>query len=139
MWNSLGTPEHTSSTTAQWRCVCLLMHSNFDILTNVCCLGGAFTDGWCFQIFRKLDGLAGDIERSQPPVDLWRKFVYCTSLSGSVLGSVDHMKQEGQFSSSHVECLMSCTSPCMSSDKYFWQILTRSLVLFPLHISRSTS
>uniref|UniRef100_A0A0D9X1X9 FAD-binding domain-containing protein n=1 Tax=Leersia perrieri TaxID=77586 RepID=A0A0D9X1X9_9ORYZ len=49
------------------------------------------------QIFRKLDGLAGDIERSQPPVDLWRKFVYCTSLSGSILGSMDHMKQEGRI------------------------------------------
>uniref|UniRef100_A0A453G446 FAD-binding domain-containing protein n=1 Tax=Aegilops tauschii subsp. strangulata TaxID=200361 RepID=A0A453G446_AEGTS len=46
------------------------------------------------QIFRKFDGLAGDIERAQPPVDLWRKFIYCTSLSGSILGSVDHMKQE---------------------------------------------
>jgi len=58
-----------------------------------------------------LDGLAGDIERSQPPVDLWRKFVYCTSLSGSVLGSVDHMKPEGQFSSSDVEqCL---APPCI--------------------------
>jgi hypothetical protein len=60
------------------------------------------THSW-LQIFRKLDGLAGDIERSQPPVDLWRKFVYCTSLSGSILGSVDHMKQEGQFSSFHVQ------------------------------------
>uniref|UniRef100_A0A0E0CBQ0 FAD-binding domain-containing protein n=1 Tax=Oryza meridionalis TaxID=40149 RepID=A0A0E0CBQ0_9ORYZ len=53
-------------------------------------------EGCYEQIFRKLDGLAGDIERSQPPVDLWRKFVYCTSLSGSILGSVDHMKQEGR-------------------------------------------
>uniref|UniRef100_A0A0D3EXH1 FAD-binding domain-containing protein n=1 Tax=Oryza barthii TaxID=65489 RepID=A0A0D3EXH1_9ORYZ len=54
-----------------------------------------FINNRTMEIFRKLDGLAGDIERSQPPVDLWRKFVYCTSLSGSILGSVDHMKQEG--------------------------------------------
>ncbi|CAL4946099.1 unnamed protein product [Urochloa decumbens] len=53
-----------------------------------------FINNRTMEIFRKVDGLAGDIERSQPPVDLWRKFVYCTSLSGSVLGSVDHMKQE---------------------------------------------
>ena len=46
-------------------------------------------------MFRKLDGLAEEIQRSQPPVELWRKFVYCTSLSGSILGSVDHMKPEG--------------------------------------------
>ncbi|KAF0919747.1 hypothetical protein E2562_031083 [Oryza meyeriana var. granulata] len=53
-----------------------------------------FINNRTMEIFRKLDGLAGDIEKSQPPVDLWRKFVYCTSLSGSILGSVDHMKQE---------------------------------------------
>ena len=79
-------------------------------------LGGGFTGGWHFQIFRKLDGLAGDIERSQPPVDLWRKFVYCTSLSGSVLGSVDHMKPEGQSSSSDVEqCLAPLCICCLTT------------------------
>ncbi|CAH2034018.1 unnamed protein product [Thlaspi arvense] len=46
------------------------------------------------EIFRKLDGLAEEIERSQPPVDLWRKFIYCTSLSGSTLGTVDHMQPQ---------------------------------------------
>ncbi|XP_078434282.1 FAD/NAD(P)-binding oxidoreductase family protein isoform X2 [Wolffia australiana] len=47
-----------------------------------------------FQLFRKLDGLAEDIERLQPPLDHWRKFIYCTSLSGTVLGSVDHIKPQ---------------------------------------------
>lgn len=42
-----------------------------------------------------MDGLAEEIERLQPPVDLWRKFIYCTSLSGSILGSVDHMQPQG--------------------------------------------
>ena len=46
-------------------------------------------------MFRKIDGLAEEIQRSQPPVDLWRKFIYCTSLSGSILGSVDHMQPQG--------------------------------------------
>lgn len=46
------------------------------------------------EVFRKLDGLAEEIQRSQPPVDLWRKFVYCTSLTGPVLGSVDHMQPQ---------------------------------------------
>lgn len=46
-------------------------------------------------MFRKLDGLAQEIQRYQPPVKLWRKFIYCTSLSGSILGSVDHMKRQG--------------------------------------------
>ncbi|WOL03681.1 hypothetical protein Cni_G12401 [Canna indica] len=45
-------------------------------------------------LFRKLDGLAEEIQSLQPPVDLWRRFIYCTSLSGPVLGSVDHMKPQ---------------------------------------------
>ncbi|KAI3933491.1 hypothetical protein MKX01_022070 [Papaver californicum] len=35
-----------------------------------------------------------EIERLQPPVALWRKFIYCTSLYGSILGSVDHMQPQ---------------------------------------------
>ncbi|GMJ13273.1 EMBRYO DEFECTIVE 260, EMBRYO DEFECTIVE 2421 [Hibiscus trionum] len=50
-----------------------------------------FINNRTMEVFRKLDGLAEEIQRSQPPVDLWRKFIYCTSLTGSVLGSVDHM------------------------------------------------
>lgn len=53
-----------------------------------------FINNRSMEIFRKLDGLAGEIERSQPPVDLWRKFIYCTSLSGSTLGTVDHMQPQ---------------------------------------------
>ncbi|KAJ4798841.1 3-(3-hydroxy-phenyl)propionate/3-hydroxycinnamic acid hydroxylase [Rhynchospora pubera] len=53
-----------------------------------------FINNRSMEIFRKLDGLAEEIESSQPPVDLWRKFIYCTSLSGSILGSVDHMQPE---------------------------------------------
>ncbi|KAL8543860.1 hypothetical protein ACS0TY_004423 [Phlomoides rotata] len=47
-----------------------------------------------WQIFCKLNGLADEILRYQPPVDLWRKFIYCTSLTGPVLGSVDHMQPQ---------------------------------------------
>ncbi|KAL0700050.1 hypothetical protein Bca4012_056172 [Brassica carinata] len=53
-----------------------------------------FINNRSMEIFRKLDGLAGEIEQSQPPVDLWRKFIYCTSLSGSTLGTVDHMQPQ---------------------------------------------
>lgn len=49
----------------------------------------------CLQIFRKLDGLAEDILELQPPVGLWRKFIYCTSLSGPIIGLVDHMQPQG--------------------------------------------
>ena len=47
-------------------------------------------------MFRKLDGLAEEIQRFQPPVELWRKFIYCTSLTGSTIGSVDHMQTQGK-------------------------------------------
>ncbi|GAB2280594.1 hypothetical protein Dimus_015224 [Dionaea muscipula] len=53
-----------------------------------------FINNRTMEVFRKLDGLAEEIQMSQPPVDLWRKFVYCTSVSGSILGSVDHIQPE---------------------------------------------
>ncbi|CAO2829426.1 unnamed protein product [Amaranthus hypochondriacus] len=53
-----------------------------------------FINNRTMEVFRKLDGLAEEIQKFQPPVDLWRKFIYCTSLSGSVLGSVDHMQPQ---------------------------------------------
>ncbi|KAL6998235.1 hypothetical protein U1Q18_008361 [Sarracenia purpurea var. burkii] len=53
-----------------------------------------FINNRSMEVFRKLDGLAEEIQRSQPPVDFWRKFIYCTSLSGSILGSVDHMQPQ---------------------------------------------
>ncbi|KAF5796408.1 putative FAD-binding domain, FAD/NAD(P)-binding domain superfamily [Helianthus annuus] len=53
-----------------------------------------FINNRSMEIFRKLDGLAEEIQRSQPPVELWRKFIYCTSLTGSVIGSVDHMQSQ---------------------------------------------
>ncbi|XP_059657738.1 uncharacterized protein LOC132304189 isoform X1 [Cornus florida] len=53
-----------------------------------------FINNRSMEVFRKLDGLAEEIQKSQPPVDLWRKFIYCTSLSGSILGSVDHMQPQ---------------------------------------------
>ncbi|KAM1170993.1 hypothetical protein ACFX15_020839 [Malus domestica] len=45
-----------------------------------------FINNRSMEVFRKLDGLAEEIQRSQPPVELWRKFLYCTSLCGSILG-----------------------------------------------------
>ncbi|KAK6242243.1 hypothetical protein SCA6_007632 [Theobroma cacao] len=50
-----------------------------------------FINNRTMEVFRKLDGLAEEIQRAQPPVDFWRKFIYCTSLTGPMLGSVDHM------------------------------------------------
>ncbi|KAG9446658.1 hypothetical protein H6P81_012786 [Aristolochia fimbriata] len=53
-----------------------------------------FINNRSMEIFCKVDGLAEEIQRLQPPVDLWRKFVYCTSLTGPILGSVDHMQPQ---------------------------------------------
>lgn len=53
-----------------------------------------FINNRSMEVFRKLDGLAEEIQRSQPPVDLWKKFIYCNSLTGSILGSVDHMQPQ---------------------------------------------
>ncbi|GLT86616.1 hypothetical protein SLE2022_047460 [Rubroshorea leprosula] len=53
-----------------------------------------FINNRSMEVFRKLGGLAEEIQRSQPSVDLWRKFIYCTSLTGPILGSVDHMQPQ---------------------------------------------
>ncbi|GAV85453.1 FAD_binding_3 domain-containing protein [Cephalotus follicularis] len=53
-----------------------------------------FINNRSMEVFRKVDGLAEEIQKSQPPVELWRKFIYCTSLTGSILGSVDHMQPQ---------------------------------------------
>ncbi|KAK1365657.1 2,4-dichlorophenol 6-monooxygenase [Heracleum sosnowskyi] len=53
-----------------------------------------FINNRSMEVFRKLDGLADQIQKFQPPVELWRKFVYCTSLTGPVIGSVDHMQPQ---------------------------------------------
>ncbi|XP_042488396.1 putative polyketide hydroxylase isoform X2 [Macadamia integrifolia] len=53
-----------------------------------------FINNRSMEVFRKLNGLAKEIQKLQPPVDLWRKFMYCTSLSGYILGSVDHMQPQ---------------------------------------------
>ncbi|KAL2510328.1 FAD/NAD(P)-binding oxidoreductase family protein [Forsythia ovata] len=53
-----------------------------------------FINNRSMEVFRKLNGLADEIMRSQPPVEFWRKFIYCTSLTGPILGSVDHMQPQ---------------------------------------------
>lgn len=56
-----------------------------------------FINNRSMEVFRKLDGLADEVLSSQPPVDLWRKFIYCTSLTGQILGAVDHMQPQGRL------------------------------------------
>ncbi|KAH7445144.1 hypothetical protein KP509_02G109200 [Ceratopteris richardii] len=50
-----------------------------------------FINNRTMEIFRKIGSLSTDIERLQPPIDQWRKFIYCTSLTGLLLGEVDHL------------------------------------------------
>lgn len=44
------------------------------------------------EVFRGMGGLAGAVKDRSPPLALWRKFVYCESLTGPILGSVDHFE-----------------------------------------------
>ena len=55
------------------------------------------------QVFRPLDGLAAEVAARSPPLDQWRKFVYCESLTGRVYGEVDHFKV-GQHCCSGAAC-----------------------------------
>ncbi|KAK9675449.1 hypothetical protein RND81_11G007900 [Saponaria officinalis] len=71
------------------RCAVLEKNTNFSKHPQA-----HFINNRSMEVFRKLDGLADEIQQLQPPVNLWRKFIYCTSLYGSVLGSVDHMQPQ---------------------------------------------
>ena len=43
------------------------------------------------EVFRSMGGgLAAEVARQSPPLDQWRSFVYCESVTGNILGSVDH-------------------------------------------------
>ncbi|RWR96901.1 2,4-dichlorophenol 6-monooxygenase isoform X1 [Cinnamomum micranthum f. kanehirae] len=53
-----------------------------------------FINNRTVEVFRKMGGLVEEICKLQPPVDLWRKFIYCSSLSGYIFGSVDHMQPQ---------------------------------------------
>lgn len=53
------------------------------------------------EVFRQMpDGrgghltasLAERVREASPPLDHWRKFVYCRSMTGEILGEVDHFK-----------------------------------------------
>ncbi|GFY99991.1 FAD/NAD(P)-binding oxidoreductase family protein [Actinidia rufa] len=81
-----------------------------------------------FQVFRKLDGLAEEIQKSQPPVDSWRKFIYCTSLSGSILGSVDH------FQPQDFEQIVSPVSVAHFSQYKLTRLLVKKLENLNFHI-----
>jgi len=45
------------------------------------------------EVLRHLGGgLAAAVVRQGPPLDQWRRFVYCESMTGGVLGEVDHFQ-----------------------------------------------
>lgn len=44
------------------------------------------------EIFRPLSGLAEAVSSRGPPLAHWRKFVYCESMTGAILGEVDHFQ-----------------------------------------------
>ncbi|KAM7276397.1 hypothetical protein ACFE04_018263 [Oxalis oulophora] len=51
-----------------------------------------FINNRSMEVLRKIEGLVEEIERLQSPKDLWRRYTYCTSLTDTILGSVDHMR-----------------------------------------------
>jgi hypothetical protein len=44
------------------------------------------------QVLRPLQHLSRDVAQQSPPLDEWRSFIYCTSMTGRILGEVDHFK-----------------------------------------------
>lgn len=48
----------------------------------------------CMEVFRSLGDpdIASQVVAHMPPLEQWRRFVYCTGMTGEVLGMVDHFK-----------------------------------------------
>lgn len=42
------------------------------------------------QVLRHIGGLNAQVSSASPPLGQWRRFVYCESMTGEVLGEVDH-------------------------------------------------
>ncbi|KAM7277171.1 hypothetical protein ACFE04_019037 [Oxalis oulophora] len=53
-----------------------------------------FINNRSMEVLRKIEGLVEDIESLQSSKDLWRRYIHCTSLTGTILGSVDHIRPE---------------------------------------------
>ncbi|GAB4829326.1 hypothetical protein Ancab_040631 [Ancistrocladus abbreviatus] len=87
-----------------------------------------FINNRSMEVFHKLDGLEEEIQKSQPSVDLWRKFIYCTTLSGSVLGSVDHIQPED------LEQVVSPVSVAHFSQYKLTRLLLKKLESLGFHI-----
>ncbi|GAX80176.1 hypothetical protein CEUSTIGMA_g7614.t1 [Chlamydomonas eustigma] len=55
-----------------------------------------FINNRTMEIFRSLDGLAEEVKTLSPHLNEWRSFIYCRSLSGHILGQVDHFPGQVQ-------------------------------------------
>lgn len=51
-----------------------------------------FINNRTMEVFRPLDGLAEEIKSVSPPLNQWRKFIYCERVTGHVYGEVDHFQ-----------------------------------------------
>lgn len=41
-------------------------------------------------------GASKDVTALVPPLEQWRRFVYCETMTGDLLGTVDHFKARGR-------------------------------------------
>ncbi len=60
------------------------------------------------EVFRPLDGLAEEVTALSPPLEQWRKFIYCERVTGSIYGEVDHFRVIYLFTS--FSCLFKSSS-----------------------------
>ncbi|MCO5587464.1 hypothetical protein L7F22_041413 [Adiantum nelumboides] len=92
-----------------------------------------FINNRTMEIFRRLGSLSVDIEKSQPPIAQWRKFLYCSSLTGSLLGEVDHL---------HPQDLARSQSPTWVahfSQHRLLPLLQLQAEQYGLHVSKDSS
>ena len=77
--------------TSTWCTGHTLRHSCIVRLRALARIQAHYINHRSMEVFRSMGGdLAAQIVRRSPPLDHWRSFVYCESVIGRLLGSVDH-------------------------------------------------
>ncbi len=66
------------------------------------------------EVFRQIpsgqrpgNSLADDVRQASPPLDHWRKFVYCQSMTGRIFGDVDHFQVDSEITANKPSSLNS--------------------------------
>lgn len=80
---------------AKYNIPCLVLERSSALTTHP---QAHFINHRTMEIFRGLDNLSEEIVSIMPPLSTWRRFIYCSTMSGQMFGSVDHFPGQNEAS-----------------------------------------